>query len=109
MIRRQLLRQAAALHNDERQTVGQAPVLVGSVAIKLDSSDHQLALEWHYFDTRICTDTQTARCGNLRRAHVRHGVEPFQENSPRCQDRAPGSDHKLMPRDGIAMVLVPFP
>jgi hypothetical protein len=70
-IRRQRFRNIPPAHDDERQAIGQAPVLIGAIGEQTDGARTQFPALRNHLDSGIMTDSLVPMRGNTARSGVR--------------------------------------
>jgi len=106
MIRSQRVANIPPPHDEERQAIGQAPILVGAIGEQTDGARTQFSAVGNHFDLRIMSDPLVPMRGNTARSGVRHRVQPLPTNRFGGNHKSPGPHQIVLPRTRVAVILV---
>jgi hypothetical protein len=88
------LSDAAVLHHDEGDAVGQPPVFVRSRSVKIERAVYQGSVDGDDFDIGICADLLDQSCTDTAPPRTGQSITEFEDNRLRCEKWSLGASDK---------------
>jgi len=101
------LRQSPLLHDDEREAIRQAPILIRPAPVQFDRGIAEIGLKRHDLYLGVGSNSAISLGRDPANTLVRKCVQPFPEHRLSRYDPACGLNHRLPPGGSVGMTLIP--